>query len=172
MNEKINTDEMLSVEKVKRQMVRYTAQMKESLDAGGDRAYMAVKGTPVAVTEFSDEDKKNLRRIANRWGVLINDESEKSYKRMLALYMDLEELLEDVSAPGASENLEQICSDHPVTLLWPESSSELLEWTSSLDEEKRSAVHKLLIDEMNTRTIDCLMAAKNRDEINMDDFTA
>ena len=41
-----------------------------------------------------------------------------------------------------------------------------------MDEEKRSAVHKLLIDEMNTRTIDCLMAAKNRDEINMDDFTA
>ena len=174
MNEKIIIENVLSVERISRQIQRYTDQMKENLAAGGDRALMAVKGSPVVVTDMSEENKKKLTRGVNRWSVLISDESEKSFRRMLGLYLDLEELLEELSGLRDAEEavLEEICSRHPVTILWPQYASELLEWTGELAEEHRSVVHKLLIDEMNTRTIDCFMTAKSRGEIDIRDFTS
>ena len=60
MNEKINTDSFLSVERIRRQIERYTNQMKENLAAGGNRAVMAVKGSPVVVTDMSEENRKKL----------------------------------------------------------------------------------------------------------------
>lgn len=174
MNEKINTGSFLSVERIRRQIERYTNQMKENLAAGGNRAVMAVKGSPVVVTDMSEENRKKLTRGVNRWSVLISDEAEKSFRKMLGLYMDLEELMEELSdhRDAKAEVLEEICSRHPVTLLWPGYAADLLEWTGALSEEHRNVVHKLLIDEMNTRTIDCLMTAKNRGEIDIEDFTS
>lgn len=172
MNGKINTDNMLSIERMRHQIDHYTNQMRENLAAGGDRAFLAVKGTPVVVTDLSDDNKRKLTRHVNRWSVLLSDESEKSLKRMMCLYLDLAEVMEEVTAQFDSEQavIDEICSRHPVTLLWPEGIPDLLEWSSCLEEEHRSAVYKLLVDEMNTRTIDCMMTAKNRGEIDIEDF--
>lgn len=162
-------EEMIDKNRLFRQVRIYTENMGKRLNAGEDSARTALRGDSLNDSGLGEEALRLIKREVNRWAVLISDDSDKSFRRMLVNYMDLEEMLEEMAEDLKAEELREeryleLERLHPVSALWPE-------YLRSLERtEERLRMHSLITEIMNSRVVDCLAAARRKGEISLEDI--